>query len=177
MILGLNTDVRHKGKTFHIQTEDSGVQNPVLITHVFIGGTIIHTRKSNYAEELEREDLESHVRALMRTQHRNVHESLKDSAFDDAAKGSKRAESHIPLAKKRGPVGLMSSGTPTPLSPATPAPEPAEAQAAATRPQPDDTEAPSPAESGLVEYATDLLAGRPLSSTAVAWVLENEPPT
>ena len=56
MILGINTDTKHKGKTFHIQTEDSGIQNPILVTHIFIGGTIIASKRSSYEDALGRAD-------------------------------------------------------------------------------------------------------------------------
>lgn len=110
MILGLNTDVRHKGKTFHIQTEDSGIANPVLFTHVFLGGTIIASRKSSYEDDLEHEALEKHVRGLMRAQHRATHDALVAGEFDDAAKKARTRtkKGDIPLAKKKGPVGVMS---------------------------------------------------------------------
>lgn len=124
MILGLNTDVRHKGKTFHIQTEDSGVSNPVLFTHVFIGGTIIASRKSSYADDLEHPELEKHVRGLMRAQHRAVHEALTAGEFDEASKTARarKKKGAIPLAKKKkGPVGVMPQREPATVS--SPPPE------------------------------------------------------
>ncbi|MGK0358316.1 MAG: hypothetical protein ACI9U2_000600 [Bradymonadia bacterium] len=100
MIPGLNTDVRHKGKTFHIQTEDSGPENPVLITHVFLGGTILGTQRQNYGNETDEID----VRDRMRTQHRTMYHALLEGRFDDAARRPLRAKpskNSIPLAKKR----------------------------------------------------------------------------
>ena len=47
-LLGYNTNVRHKGKLYHIQTEDSGIINPHVFTHLFHGGVIISTRKLVY---------------------------------------------------------------------------------------------------------------------------------
>ena len=35
---GYNTNVRHKGKLYHIQTEDSGINHPHIITHLFADG-------------------------------------------------------------------------------------------------------------------------------------------
>ena len=37
-LLGYNNNVRHKGRVFHIQTEDSGVNHPHIITHLFADG-------------------------------------------------------------------------------------------------------------------------------------------
>ena len=41
MITGSNTNVRHRGKLFHVQTEDSGRRNPHVISHVYYRGTIL----------------------------------------------------------------------------------------------------------------------------------------
>ena len=45
--------MKHRGRVFHIQTEDSGVNRPHLITHLFVdGGRIIKSTRSDYAELL-----------------------------------------------------------------------------------------------------------------------------
>ena len=38
MIPGYNHNVKYKEGVYHIQTEDSGLDNPHIITHLFIGG-------------------------------------------------------------------------------------------------------------------------------------------
>ncbi|MEZ4473395.1 MAG: hypothetical protein R3F60_21930 [bacterium] len=125
MIPGLNTDVRYKGKTFHIQTEDSGFDNPVLITHVFLGGTILGSEKQSYQDALGREDLEGHVRDLMRAQHRAMYRALLDGRYDDLARrptntSGRRPEGPIPLAGRTPGMGIISAGrgTTTSLEPA-----------------------------------------------------------
>ena len=50
MVQGFNHNIKHKGKLFHIQTEDSGRENPHIITHVFVGGNILATKKTSYAD-------------------------------------------------------------------------------------------------------------------------------
>lgn len=124
MIPGLNTDVRHKGKTFHIQTEDSGPENPVLITHVFLGGTILGTQRQNYGDDTP----EAEVRDRMRTQHRAMYHALLEGRFDDAARRPPRAKpskNSIPLAKKRRGIHTgnqspaLRTSRPPPAEPAT----------------------------------------------------------
>ena len=45
-LLGYNNNVRHKNRQFHIQTEDSGVNHPHIITHLFMdGGRILKSVK------------------------------------------------------------------------------------------------------------------------------------
>jgi len=58
MITGYNHNVKYKDRIYHIQTEDSGVQNPHMITHVFIGGNIIDTSKASYAALIGKDNFE-----------------------------------------------------------------------------------------------------------------------
>src|SRR5262245_18055169 len=48
MIIGANTNVRHRGVTFHVQTEDSGRANPHVISHLYHHGTILASEKTEY---------------------------------------------------------------------------------------------------------------------------------
>ena len=47
-ILGYNHNVRFRGIVFHVQTEDSGLLNPHVFSHLFHGGVILTTRKLVY---------------------------------------------------------------------------------------------------------------------------------
>ena len=49
---GFNTNIRHRGVLFHVQTEDSGKANPHVITHLFHGGNIMASEKRDYSEQL-----------------------------------------------------------------------------------------------------------------------------
>lgn len=83
-LVGYNTNVRHKGKLYHIQTEDSGINHPHIITHLFAdGGRIIASRKTGYAEHLGGEDLQGTVRKLMQEQHKAIFIELRDCVYDE----------------------------------------------------------------------------------------------
>jgi hypothetical protein len=89
--VGYNTNVRHKGKLYHIQTEDSGVKRPHVITQLFAdGGRIIASEKTSYQEHVESEGLTEIVKQLMREQHKRVFIGLRDGAYDE--KSSEQAE-------------------------------------------------------------------------------------
>ena len=72
MLPGFNTNVRHRGVLFHVQSEDSGRAHPHIITHLYHGGTILFSEKSSYAELVDAPDLPARVRELMEAQHRAV---------------------------------------------------------------------------------------------------------
>lgn len=83
-LVGYNTNVRHKGKLYHIQTEDSGVKRPHVITQLFAdGGRIIASEKSSYQEHLQSENLQGIVKQMMQDQHKRVFIALRDGVYDE----------------------------------------------------------------------------------------------
>ena len=83
-LVGYNTNVRHKGKLYHIQTEDSGVKRPHIITQLFAdGGRILASEKTKYDEHLESDDLATTVKKLMQAQHKKVFIGLRDGIYDE----------------------------------------------------------------------------------------------
>src|SRR3954453_23972834 len=91
-LLGYNTNVRHKTKLYHIQTEDSGVNHPHIITHLFAdGGRIIASKKTNYAQYLGSESLQEIVKKLMQEQHKAMFIALRDCVYDEDEEGAQAA--------------------------------------------------------------------------------------
>ncbi len=90
-LVGYNTNVRHHGKVFHIQTEDSGLTHGHIFTHLFAdGGRIIATKKTTYAQHIGTERYPSAVKKLMQAQHKAMFIALRDGLFDeDEVKGAK----------------------------------------------------------------------------------------
>jgi hypothetical protein len=85
-LLGYNTNVRHKGRLYHIQTEDSGVSHPHIITHLFAdGGRIVGSKKTSYAEHLSAEGLQDTVKKLMQAQHKAMFIALRDGHYDETS--------------------------------------------------------------------------------------------
>jgi len=83
-LVGYNTNVRHKGKLYHIQTEDSGVQHPHIITHLFAdGGRIVASKKTDYAQHVSTENLHEIVKKLMQEQHKAMFIALRDCVYDE----------------------------------------------------------------------------------------------
>lgn len=90
-LLGYNNNVRHHGKLFHIQTEDSGTQHGHIHTHLFAdGGRIIASKKTNYAQYLGTPRYPEAVKKLMQAQHKAMFIALRDGLFDaDEGAGAK----------------------------------------------------------------------------------------
>jgi hypothetical protein len=85
MVLGFNHNLMYKGEVFHVQTEDSGVSNPHIITLLYRGGVIISSRKTSYSDILKMDNLEVVVEELMKEQHKDMMRRLKAGEFDQKA--------------------------------------------------------------------------------------------
>jgi hypothetical protein len=114
MVLGYNHNLIYKGEMFHVQTEDSGVSNPHIITLLYRGGVIISSKKTSYSDILKMESLEVVVEELMKEQHKDMMRRLKAGEYDEKAfsfKAQLIENYEIPtLAPEVDPIaGLFSS--------------------------------------------------------------------
>jgi hypothetical protein len=114
-LLGFNNNVKHRGKLFHIQTEDSGVKHPHVITHLFMdGGRILKTVKTSYAQHIGNEKLAEVVRDLMKQQHKMMFIALRDGQFDYVLD----PDEPPPMSRAGGNSTPRESFQPTPSQPA-----------------------------------------------------------
>ena len=88
MVPGFNHNIKHKGRIFHIQTEDSGPKNPHIITHLFVGGNILASKKTQYADIVGQPEYEKTVRSMMEEQHKQMLRNLVNGVFDTADGGA-----------------------------------------------------------------------------------------
>ncbi|MFZ3136903.1 MAG: hypothetical protein WA126_05865 [Thermodesulfovibrionales bacterium] len=70
MLVGYNTNIPYKDKTYHVQTEDNGKNNPVIVTLLYSKGAILASKKTSYADIVSDHDYEHKVRELMKVQHK-----------------------------------------------------------------------------------------------------------
>ncbi len=117
MVLGFNHNIQYKGEIFHIQTEDSGVSTPHIITLLYRGGIIVASKKTSYADIIKVENLEQVVEELMKEQHKEMLRRLKSGEFDEKAFGP-ASEAPQETAKDDAP-----QESPLPDAPAAPASE------------------------------------------------------
>ena len=112
-LLGYNTNVRHKGRLYHIQTEDSGIHHPHVITHLFAdGGRIIASRKTSYSEYVGADGYSAVVKKLMQEQHKAMFIALRDGLYDEEDEPS--IEHPLPTPAARPAVPKPPSG-PSPV--------------------------------------------------------------
>ena len=76
MVMGFNTDIKHEGVVYHIQTEprkDAGID-----TIVYMRGAIIHKFKSSYRDLLDSPEFsDDKLKQRLEDQHRQVIAQLR----------------------------------------------------------------------------------------------------
>ncbi len=101
MITGFNTDIKHNEKVYHVQTEDKGVANPYIESLVYVGGEILASKKTSYAEQLKSGVDEKWIGGLMEQQHRTMIAAIKRGRFDQPAETTK---TNTPTPQRAAPT-------------------------------------------------------------------------
>lgn len=92
MITGFNTDIEHDGVIYHVQTEDKGLDSPIILSLVYAGGTILASKRSPY-EDLIAEGFSDEVLAeRLKRQHRLICAAIHSGRINDLKKMSGRAK-------------------------------------------------------------------------------------
>lgn len=82
MVPGFNTDFKYRGETYHVQTEDNGVGNPVVVTLLYHKGAILASRRTPYQELVGKPGFEQELMALMKNQHKDLMRALLAGTYD-----------------------------------------------------------------------------------------------
>jgi len=173
-LLGYNTNVRHKGKLYHIQTEDSGVRHPHIITHLFAdGGRIVASKKTTYAELVGAEDLRDRVKQMMRDQHKGMFIALRDGHYDEEEAEPTREVPVEPLdvdALEAAAARLASRPSSPPAAPGTQVPGRYQTTRSARPPQEATASGSKPPES---IFGGDLLSEKSLDEVILSYLAED----
>ncbi|MDF3067148.1 MAG: hypothetical protein K0R38_2749 [Polyangiaceae bacterium] len=142
--MGFNNNIKFQDQVFHVQTEDSGLDQPHIITHLFAdGGRVIKSHKRSYVDAVSRADVAEYVRGLMKSQHLEMVLMLREGRFDNVIAGREvggiqllteppNVDNIKKLAsqkKQRAETGATPLSSAAPRVP-TPVPAPAAAKAA-----------------------------------------------
>jgi hypothetical protein len=95
VITGFNTDIEHDGITYHVQTEDKGLDSPIILSLVYVGGTILASKRSPY-EDLIADGFSDEVLAeRLKRQHRLICAAIHSGRLDDLKRMSGRRKEAI----------------------------------------------------------------------------------
>ncbi|MBI4691528.1 MAG: hypothetical protein HY754_14870 [Nitrospirae bacterium] len=73
---GFNINITLDGETYHVQTENGGIKDPVATTHIYHKGEIVYSKKTDYVDLLNTEDYNDKIKDVMERQHRNAIEEF-----------------------------------------------------------------------------------------------------
>ncbi len=109
MITGFNTDIEHNGVIYHVQTEDKGLETPLILSLVYDRGTILASKRSPYNDLIQNGFDEKILTERLQKQHKlicaavragRIEELKQMTAKDAALKKQANGNGHTPIAKK-----------------------------------------------------------------------------
>jgi hypothetical protein len=82
MIFGFNTDIKHEGTVYHVQSEAR--ENELLLqTQVFVRGRCVGKRATSYADKASESGFtDQQKEQILRDQHRLVLDAIRDGRLD-----------------------------------------------------------------------------------------------
>ena len=103
MITGYNTEVEYDGVIYHIQTEDKGLETPVILTLVYTGGAILASKRSPYDDLIAGGfDQEVLIERLQR-QHRLICAAVRAGRIEELKRLKEREPAENPTRRKKPP--------------------------------------------------------------------------
>lgn len=169
-VTGFNHNIKHKGKVYHVQTEDSGVANPHLITHLFVGGNILATKRRSYADLARDENLSDVVRDMMEEQHKEMLRNLINGVYDNVEKGKHFQPGQLSEPKPPPPPRVAPAPAPEPvkLTKLAPPPGPVPPEVLAAR---ELNEAPRENNVGVETlFGEDLISEKSLDEVILSYL-------
>ena len=98
MITGFNTDIEHEGVVYHVQTEDKGLDSPIILSLVYVGGTILASKRSAYEDLIAEGFSDEALAERLKRQHRLICAAIHSGRINDLKKMSGRAKQQEPAA-------------------------------------------------------------------------------
>lgn len=92
MITGFNTDIEHDGVIYHVQTEDKGLDSPIILSLVYSGGTILASKRSPYQDLIAEGFSDEALAERLKRQHRLICAAIHSGRINDLKKMSGRAK-------------------------------------------------------------------------------------
>jgi len=92
VITGFNTDIEHDGVVYHVQTEDKGLESPIILSLVYTGGAILASKRSPYVDLIASGYSDEALADRLKRQHRLICAAIHSGRIDDLKKMSGKPE-------------------------------------------------------------------------------------
>lgn len=83
MITGFNTDIPFEGVTYHVQTEDKGLDTPLILSLVYVGGAIIASKRTLYEDLISTGFDEKVLTERLQRQHKLICAAIKAGRVEE----------------------------------------------------------------------------------------------
>lgn len=114
MITGFNTDIEHDGVVYHVQTEDKGLETPIILSLVYAGGTILASKRSPYQDLIAEGFSDAVLAERLKRQHRLICAAIHSGRIDDLKRmGARRKEAAVQV--ETVPKAPPQAETPAPV--------------------------------------------------------------
>jgi hypothetical protein len=90
VITGFNTDIEHDGVVYHVQTEDKGLDTPIILSLVYTGGTILASKRSPYKDLIAEGFSDEALAERLKRQHKLICAAIHSGRINDLKKMSGR---------------------------------------------------------------------------------------
>jgi hypothetical protein len=102
VITGYNTDVEFDGVVYHVQTEDKGLQTPIILSLVYIGGEILAAKRAPYDDLIARGFDEQILVERLQRQHKLICAAVHAGRIEDLKRmGERDAASNTTVARDK----------------------------------------------------------------------------
>ena len=83
VITGFNTDIEYQGITYHVQTEDKGLDTPLILSLVYDRGTILASKRSPYDDLISEGFSEKELAERLQKQHKLICAAIHAGRIED----------------------------------------------------------------------------------------------
>jgi hypothetical protein len=108
VITGFNTDVPFDGVTYHVQTEDKGLETPLILSLVYVGGAIIAAKRTPYEDLISKGFDEKDLTERLQRQHKLIIAAIKNGRVEDLKRmGGANGGAQEPEAQAGAPAAAV----------------------------------------------------------------------
>jgi hypothetical protein len=116
VITGFNTDVEHGGVVYHVQTEDKGLESPLILSLVYSGGAILASKRSPYEDLIAAGFDEAALAQRLKRQHRLICAAINAGRIDELKRMGERLDDSdtagsLPETKSAEPIAASEKQT------------------------------------------------------------------
>jgi hypothetical protein len=115
VITGFNTDIEHEGVVYHVQTEDKGLDSPLILSLVYSGGAILASKRSPYEDLIASGFNEEALAQRLKRQHRLICAAINAGRIEDlkrmGAAAEEKAGSTVSESETPPPVEIVDNAS------------------------------------------------------------------